>query len=1078
MVTKCECHARNGRHAKWSQAVANKGVSDQFRRRRIFVSRPTTQFFLGCDEPSSSQATQVAKSDLGGKAEVTTKAAGLYDISFTQRRRILKIVALGTVLYSIIVVVWANLAPYLGVHVFGTRVVALDGPPIIGESPKPGDRVLQIGTGPEINSWPRFIHVINHLNDTFNESKPVADVGELLAMTHPDAATPTGGRYVRIRFERSEGGSPFESWFKVRSLPWQHTLVSILWAGLQSALFGLGWMVTRRRPADDAAALFFLCCILTVGAYIGGHHWLQLTTQPALVFVFALCAMALPQVNLHFYLMFPTPKRWVVNHPKWMLLLLYGLPGVLQILLLVAIGKVFSTFRHDQTSLEHLAMALGHLRLAVWTYVILAGLLFTGCVVALLHGYVAAESPVQKNQMRWILAGALTAGLFVAYSLFMAWREPERVALGGATWAMFGASLASAAAHAVAISRYRLTDAETIVQRSRTYLLVSFVGSLLYYGLLLLLAFVSPQLAGITSRPEGLLASTSIILVLLIANTVRSNIQKIVDRRFFREKHQLERAAQRIGEAFERLADRASVWKRCLHVAVDTLNAGGGAAYRKTEVGSFELTASEGERSYPKTLPANHPIVVEATRRKTLLQASLAPTLTGDVVAAQLRKLGVELAQPICCRGAVLGVILLEARHEGAFGADDLTSLAGIAEVSSVAVDAVESNSALEKLNEQLQERVARFSEQRQRLDSLRAELVPSDPEPPIEEDGALADLRGRSPAVRELVASVRKIAASQSTVLIRGESGTGKTLLAELIHRSSPRSNGPFVTVHCASLSPGVLESELFGHVKGAFTGAHRDKVGRFQLADKGTLFLDEIGDVSRDVQTKLLRVLQEMTFEPVGASQSRKVDVRVIAATNQSLEDLIRTGRFREDLYYRLNVIGLHTPPLRQRVEDVLDLARHFVRKFAEQMGKSVEGIAPAAADSLLSYGWPGNIRELENVVERAVVLAEGSELRIEDLPMEIVHAAARERVDGRWREPTTKNGNASRVRRVEIVSEPAMQTDHAPGLAEELDDIERRRLMDALKAAGGNKAKAARLLGYRRTTYCSKLKKFGIQ
>jgi DNA-binding NtrC family response regulator len=194
--------------------------------------------------------------------------------------------------------------------------------------------------------------------------------------------------------------------------------------------------------------------------------------------------------------------------------------------------------------------------------------------------------------------------------------------------------------------------------------------------------------------------------------------------------------------------------------------------------------------------------------------------------------------------------------------------------------------------------------------------------------------------------------------------------------------------------------------------------------------------------------------------------------------LEDLIRTGRFREDLYYRLNVIGLHTPPLRQRVEDVLDLARHFVRKFAEQMGKSVEGIAPAAADSLLSYGWPGNIRELENVVERAVVLAEGSELRIEDLPMEIVHAAARERVDGRWREPTTKNGNASRVRRVEIVSEPAMQTDHAPGLAEELDDIERRRLMDALKAAGGNKAKAARLLGYRRTTYCSKLKKFGIQ
>jgi DNA-binding NtrC family response regulator len=218
-------------------------------------------------------------------------------------------------------------------------------------------------------------------------------------------------------------------------------------------------------------------------------------------------------------------------------------------------------------------------------------------------------------------------------------------------------------------------------------------------------------------------------------------------------------------------------------------------------------------------------------------------------------------------------------------------------------------------------------------------------------------------------------------------------------------------------------------------------------------------------------------MTFEPVGSSQSRKVDVRVIAATNQSLEDLIRGGRFREDLYYRLNVIGLSTPPLRERLEDVVDLARHFMQKFAEQMGKSVDEIAPSAADALLSYNWPGNIRELENVVERAVVLAEERELTVQDLPPEIVHAAPREPLAERWREPV-RNGNTSRSRRVEAVSEPAARTDHVgPSLAEELDDIERRRLLDALTAARGNKAKAARLLGYRRTTYCSKLKKFGL-
>ena len=474
----------------------------------------------------------------------------MYDISFTQRRRILKIAALGTVVYSVIVLVWANLAPYLGLHVFGTKVVAADGPPIVGEAPKSGDKVIKIGDGPEINSWPLFIHVLHHLNDRYDKSVPVADVGRLQSLENPDAVTPSGGRYVRIRFERGDAGPTFDSWYEVRSLPWQHTLVSILWAGLQSALFGLGWMVTRRRPADDAAALFFLCCILTVGAYIGGHHWLQLTTQPALVFVFALCAMALPQVNLHFYLMFPSPKRWVVEHPKSTLLLLYGLPGLLQIYLLWSIGSVFSTFRHDSASLEHLAQTLTNLRLAVCSYVGLAGILFSGCVAALAHGYFAAESSVQKNQMRWILAGAMTAGLFIAYSLFMAWREPEQVALGGATWAMFGASLASAP---TTPSPSLVIDSPTPKPSSneaeRICLSVSREASSITDSCCCL-AFMSPQLAGITSRPEGLLASTSIILVLLITNTVRSNIQKIVDRRFFREKHQLERTAQ---------ADRRSV---------------------------------------------------------------------------------------------------------------------------------------------------------------------------------------------------------------------------------------------------------------------------------------------------------------------------------------------------------------------------------------------------------------------------------------------------------------------------------------------------------------------------------------
>ena len=224
------------------------------------------------------------------------------------------------------------------------------------------------------------------------------------------------------------------------------------------------------------------------------------------------------------------------------------------------------------------------------------------------------------------------------------------------------------------------------------------------------------------------------------------------------------------------------------------------------------------------------------------------------------------------------------------------------------------------------------------------------------------------------MIALARKVAASPSAVLIRGESGTGKELLAEAIHAASPRAARPFVKVHCAALSQSLLESELFGHVKGAFTGADRDRVGRFEQANGGTLFLDEIGDINLEVQTKLLRVLQEMSFERVGSSQPITVDVRILAATHQDLEAMIRAGRFREDLYYRLNVFSLRTPPLRERKEDIFELAVHFLGRHAERIGKAVTHLDEEAVEALVAYDWPGNIRELENVIERAVVLADG--------------------------------------------------------------------------------------------------------
>ena len=315
------------------------------------------------------------------------------------------------------------------------------------------------------------------------------------------------------------------------------------------------------------------------------------------------------------------------------------------------------------------------------------------------------------------------------------------------------------------------------------------------------------------------------------------------------------------------------------------------------------------------------------------------------------------------------------------------------------------------------------------------------------------------------------KVASSPSAVLITGESGTGKGLLAETIHALSPRRDGPFIKVHCAALPPTLLESELFGHVRGAFTGADRDRVGRFQQSDGGTLFLDEIGDISLDVQIKLLRVLQEKAFEQVGSSRTVTVDVRILAATNQDLPHLIRAGKFREDLFYRLNVIPIRTATLRERKSDIYELAHQFLRMHARRAGKNIVHIDDSAMETLTSYDWPGNVRELENVIEGSVVLADDGTLSLEDLPLDLLQAQS---VPG--------GGSTFGTRRRATIAAKASsgKTSHPDwGTADSDDDSDgyRRQLIDAIRKARGNKSEAARLLGVPRSTLFSQMKKHGL-
>ena len=361
--------------------------------------------------------------------------------------------------------------------------------------------------------------------------------------------------------------------------------------------------------------------------------------------------------------------------------------------------------------------------------------------------------------------------------------------------------------------------------------------------------------------------------------------------------------------------------------------------------------------------------------------------------------------------------------------------------------DLTERNRAERKLRAALAENAALREELERERDYLREEISIA---------MNFGRIIGRSPALKHMLQKVEAVAPTPANVLVLGESGSGKELVAHAIHARSPRADAPLVKVNCASIPKELFESEFFGHVKGAFTGAHRDRVGRFQLADGGTIFLDEIGEIPLELQGKLLRVLQESEFERVGDDVTRSVDVRIVAATNRDLEELVYQGKFREDLFYRLSVFPIDVPPLRERREDVMQLAQHFLEHSCNEFGKPKLAFTRTQAEAMQHYDWPGNIRELKNVIERAVILSHGNALRI-DLGSSMENA-------GRLSPRETPDEGGSR-----ILTEKEMR------------QLQKQNLVNALKKTGwrvSGKQGAAELLGVRPTTLADRIKSFGIR
>ncbi len=409
-----------------------------------------------------------------------------------------------------------------------------------------------------------------------------------------------------------------------------------------------------------------------------------------------------------------------------------------------------------------------------------------------------------------------------------------------------------------------------------------------------------------------------------------------------------------------------------------------------------------------------------------LLRANSVDLIITDVMMPEIN--GLELLQLARTLRPEVEVILMSA-----FGTVEI-AVQGMKEGAYDFLTKPIKRAAILKASQKALERQALISENR----ALRAELAKV-----RAGDGGGTLIVGQSVALRSALDLSRQVASSDANVLITGESGTGKELFARLIVEHSERSDQPLVTVNCAALPESILESELFGYERGAFTGANQRKIGRFEAADGGTLFLDEIGDLPFSMQAKLLRVLQEGTFERLGSNTPVKVDVRVLAATHRDLEAAMREGEFREDLYYRLNVIHITAPPLRRRPEDVPLLAEHFLTRYAAKNGREISGVSPEALDALAGHSWPGNVRELENVIERAVVLDRDGLIHTDDLPAHIASA------------------------------QPASEPRHIlVPLGTPLEEIERMVITETLEMTGGNKKLAAKLLGIAARTIYRKL------
>ena len=1010
-------------------------------------------------------------------------------------RNTLTVLGVLTVGYAVVVLGYVATSPDLGLRVLVSDPVAQRGEGVLvqgvvgldyrGDVPiARGDTIVQIRRVP-IRSFFDFTRELHRLH-----SAPIPPDGQLgnwvdpsLVMTSLPALVNVedGPRMVEVRFRKAGSNIERVGWLAVQSQPLSEVSLTFFWLVLELVIFVVGAFGYWRRPFDPSARMFFVMCLVTTGAFVGGYHWWVIAGTLVLNLPFIMYAVFLPAVTLHFFLVFPHPREPLIRTPIRTLIGLYVVPVVFGLGITSAVVSAYA-LGAIEGQVEVVAWILRATRLAIYSYIVVSAVYFALTLLTLIRSFSSSGNQIERQQVAWILWAGIASTIPLGWTLYLAESDRVGFALGRGRIPMFLASLSFMLAYAIGIVRHKLMLPDDVAGKGVLYYLVSF-GITVGAGAAIAVSTLASQVVTVTLITTQRIALFSILLLaIVVLFWLRDRLQRLIDRRFFREKYQLDKALQQMNRAVGSVLDRDTLSGMMLGSCREVLRVEKtGLYHRRENRDEFELTAVLGSDDLPFIVDAD-PVLLDDLAGEGSLQR-VTSVKRSSMTGAQLllHDLRCDLIHTIESEEGINGFVVLGERSNGnSFSAEDLTFLNAMVQITNVALHGAKVSEDVARLNEELRNKVERIADQRRQIEVLQAELTTHDvwdidgtanPSTDAEEpDFDRHDFKGESPAILRVLDTVRKVSGSESTILVRGESGTGKEMLAELLHVNSPRSSGPMVRVHCASLSPTLLESELFGHTKGAFTGAHKDRIGRFEAAHGGTLFLDEIGDISLETQIKLLRVLQERSFEPVGGTRAVRVDVRLITATHQDLEELIRRGRFREDLLYRLNVISIHLPPLRERREDLIELSMHFLKRSTARIGKRITHIEEDALAELERYDWPGNIRQLQNVIERAVVLADHDCVSLADLPAELL--------TGRDPVPLVAGREAPRPRLGDSETVSKSTEDRVPvSAAPRLADNEKTELVRVMDECRGNKAEAARRMGIPRSTPYSRLKKLGI-